>query len=105
MPKIQFKRKKSTGIGTNKLSAGEPLYNLQDKKLYIAEVYGLLLVVVADFIIPCSLAVRYIVRNQRTIYNCSFLTYDVSQMRTSWIIEIRTTTYSSPRLCNNHVYR
>ena len=35
MPKIQFKRKKSTGIGTNKLSAGEPLYNLQDKKLYI----------------------------------------------------------------------
>ena len=37
--------------------------------------------------------------------NCSFLTYDVSQMRTSWIIEIRTTTYSSPRLCNNHVYR
>lgn len=35
MPKIQFKRKKSTGIGTNKLSAGEPLYNLYDKKLYI----------------------------------------------------------------------
>ena len=35
MAKIQFKRKKSTGISTNKLSAGEPLYNLQDKKLYI----------------------------------------------------------------------
>lgn len=35
MPKIQFKRKKSTGVSSVKLSAGEPLYNLQDKKFYI----------------------------------------------------------------------
>ena len=35
MPKIQFKRKKSSGVSSVKLSAGEPLYNLNDKKFYI----------------------------------------------------------------------
>lgn len=35
MSDIQLKRKKSTGSSSVKLKSGEPLYNLQDKQLYI----------------------------------------------------------------------